>query len=228
MSTAGEKRKHESNRSSPARLRKRHKSVKYHETQNSHHSSHSSQGQVWQARAILEEKVIKGKKYYLIDWEGIDPTTGQNYEPSWGDKPTKALLKDWLKTRKSRGSQSPSLALDEPKAETKRHERLRRVIDSSSPRPGLSKSTSPLQSTGVNSPTFSGEESTSPHSQQSLKSNFNSADYVARRYTPVSSRLRQSYEPDPVIPNSQPSSPEPLPSDRNLSISGEVLDVLVS
>lgn len=248
MSTTGEKRKHESDRSKSARLRKRQKSVKYHETQNSRHSSRSSQGQVWQARAILEEKVIKGKKYYLIDWEGIDPATGQKYEPSWGDKPTKALLKDWQQRRKSRSSQSPSLALDEPKAETKRHERLRRVIDSSSPRRGYSKSTSPLQSTHENSPAFSGEETSpaqtaSPHFesnhsehveiQQSLKSNFNSPDYVTvpsqpHRYTPVSGLLRQPYEPDAVIPDSQPPSPKTLPSDRNLSIPGEVLDVLVS
>ena len=253
MSTAGEKRKHESDRSNVARLRKRPKSVRYYESQHSHHSGHSSQDQVWQARAILEEKVIKGKKYYLIDWEGIDPTTGKKYEPSWGDKPTKALLKDWLETRKSRASQSPSLALDEPKVETKRHERLRRVIDSSSPQPGLSKSTSPLQSaaavsTGPNSPAFSGEDSSSTQSaspqfesshsdhveiQQSLKSNFNSTDYVAvssqlHRHSPASGRLPPSYEADEVIPDSQPSSPETLPSDRKLPISHEVLDVLVS
>jgi hypothetical protein len=244
MSTAGEKRKHESDRSSPARLRKRHKSVKYHETQNSHHSS---QGEVWQARAILEEKVIKGKKYYLIDWEGVDPTTGQNYEPSWGDQPTRALLNDWLEKRKSRISQSPSLALDEPTVETKHHERLRRVIDSSSPRRGLSKSTSPLQSatvsTGTNSPAFSDKESSPAqfepnHShhvdiQQSPKSNFNSPDYVPisaqlHRFTPAPSRLRKSYEPDEVIPDSQLSSPKTLPLDRNLPISGEDLDALVS
>jgi len=247
MSTAGEKRKHESDRSSPARLRKRHKSVKYHETQNSHHSSHSSQGEVWQARAILEEKVIKGKKHYLIDWEGIDPTTGENYEPSWGNQPTRALLNDWLERRKSRASQSPSITIDEPKAETKRHERLRRVIDSSSPQRGLSKSTSPLQSatvsTGANSSAISDEESSpaqfeSNHShhvetQQSSKSNSNSPDCVQvssqlHRCTLASSRLRQSFEPDEVVPDSQLSSSGTLPFDRNLPNAGEVLDVLVS
>jgi hypothetical protein len=245
MSSAGEKRKHESDRSKPARLRKRQKSVKYLET---HHSNHSGEGQVWQARAILEEKVIKGKKYYLIDWEGIDPATGQKYEPSWGDKPTKPLLKDWQQKRKSRGSHSPSLVIDEPKPETKRHERLRRVID----RRGFSKSTSPLQSAAVstrtNSLVFSGEESSpaqtaspqfeSNHSdqveiQQSLKTDFDSADYLAvssqlHRHTPLSNPLRQSYEPDAVIPDSQPSSPETLPSDRNLPVPGEILDVQVS
>ena len=180
----------------------------------------------------------------MIDWEGIDPTTGKKYEPSWGDKPTKALLKDWLETRKSRASQSPSLET------TKRHERLRRVIDSSSPRPGCSKSTSPLQSTcSPDFPAFLGEDNSSSsqtaspqfesnHSdqveiQQSLKTNFNSTDYVAvssqlQRHTPASGGLPQSYEPEEVIPDSQPSSPETLPSDRNLPISHEVLDVLVS
>jgi len=251
MSTVGEKRKHESERSKPARLRKRQKSVKYHQSQNSRRSSHSSQGQIWQARAILDEKVIKGKKYYLIDWEGIDPTTGQKYEPSWGDKPTNALLKDWRQTKKSRSSQSPSFAVDEPKTETKRHEsqRLSRAIID---RRGFSKSISPLQSAAqssrVNSPTFSSDESSptqtaspnfeSNHTnhieiQPSLKSNLDSADYVPvssqlHHYIPASSQLRQFYEPDAVIPDSQPSSPKTLPSDRNLPISSEVLDVLVS
>jgi hypothetical protein len=229
MSTAGEKRKHESDRSNSARLRKRPKSVKYHETHNSHHSSPSSQGQVWQARAILEEKVIKGKKYYLIDWEGIDPTTGQSYEPSWGDKPTKALLKDWLEARKSRASQSPSLT------ETKRHERLRRVIDSSSPQRGLSKSTSPLQSAAVstraNSPAFSVDRSPPASPQFEANHSEIKSNYVAdssHRSTPASSRLRKSFEPDAVIPDSQPSSPETLPPDQNLPIPGKVLDVPVS
>jgi len=252
MSSAGEKRKHESDRSNSARLRKKHKSVRYREIQNPHHSSDSNQGQVWQARAILEEKVVKGKKYYLIDWEGTDPTTGQNYEPSWGDQPTKALLKDWLEAKKRQGSQTPSLVQDEPKAETKRNLRLRRVIDSSSPQPGFSKSTSPLQSaavsTSANSPVFSGQEGStsrtaSPlfepnHSdhvdtQQSQRSNFDSSDNVAfpsqpDRHTPASGQLRHTSEPDSVNPDSQPSSLEVLPFDRNLSVPGEALDFEVS
>jgi len=53
-------------------------------------------GQLWQARAILDEKVI-----YLIDWEGTDPETGRNYEPSWGERPTDALLSEWKQGRGS-------------------------------------------------------------------------------------------------------------------------------
>ena len=105
MSSAGDKRKHESGRFDVSRLRKRQKAVNHLETQVSNlRSSHSSQDILWQARVILAEKVVKGKKHYLIDWEGIDPKTGQNYKPSWGKRPTKALRKEW--EEKQRGERA--------------------------------------------------------------------------------------------------------------------------
>jgi hypothetical protein len=34
-------------------------------------------------RSILQEEVREGKLYYLIDWEGIDPKTGKDFEHTW-------------------------------------------------------------------------------------------------------------------------------------------------
>jgi hypothetical protein len=34
-------------------------------------------------RNILKEEVRRGKLYYLIDWEGIDPITGKDFEHTW-------------------------------------------------------------------------------------------------------------------------------------------------
>jgi hypothetical protein len=34
-------------------------------------------------RDILQEELRKGKLYYLIDWEGIDPSTGRDFEHTW-------------------------------------------------------------------------------------------------------------------------------------------------
>ena len=126
------KRKRESSYFDSARLRKRQKPVNYEESQNSQlHSTQPvhSQGGLWTARAILAEKVVKGKKHYLIDWEGTDPATGEPYEPSWGNHCTEALLKEWRRQRAARGSRTPSPSRDDEAAsETKPSIRRRRPI----------------------------------------------------------------------------------------------------
>jgi len=116
MASPNPKRKRESSHFDSARLRKRPKPVQYEESQSSQHPStrsSQSQGGLWTARAILAEKVIKGRKHYLIDWEGTDPATGQPYEPSWGNHCTEALLKEWRRKRRARGSRTPSPSQDD-------------------------------------------------------------------------------------------------------------------
>ncbi|KAL7625698.1 hypothetical protein AAE478_004919 [Parahypoxylon ruwenzoriense] len=47
-------------------------------------------------RDIIDEKVERGKVYYLVDWEGID-RDGQPYQPSWEPKTnvTPKAVEDW-------------------------------------------------------------------------------------------------------------------------------------
>lgn len=266
MATPDPKRKRESGQFDSGRLRKRQKSVNYHEESQSSrkHSSQSTQnsGAFYSARAILDEKVADGKKRYLVDWEGTDPATGKAYEPTWerASNCNAALKKAWLDQR--RGSQTPSLARqDEPQADTKRNSRRRKVIESSPPT--STKSASPLPSAAVstreNSVAVSARDSffspaASPQFQPdhgnhievvpSQKTNFDLNKYIAVssqlvRSPPVSSQLQPSADSsypehstprprDAVIPDSQPSSPELLPSDKAVSKSDEIPTDLVS
>ena len=43
---------------------------------------------------IGEKKLKKGKVYYLVQWEGIDPDTGEAYEPTWVCLPEPIILYD--------------------------------------------------------------------------------------------------------------------------------------
>ncbi|KAA1099269.1 hypothetical protein PGT21_001106 [Puccinia graminis f. sp. tritici] len=65
-----------------------------------------SQQQEWAANQILQEKGGK----YLIEWSGLDPTTGRPWEPSWEPKKmaNRALVADWQKGKhpKTRGQHS--------------------------------------------------------------------------------------------------------------------------
>ena len=43
------------------------------------HDEDDSSQKLWDATAILDER----KNQYLIEWIGIDPDTGKQWEPSW-------------------------------------------------------------------------------------------------------------------------------------------------
>lgn len=86
--------------------------------------SSDEEEQEWEARAILDEKTIPNPDYrkpranshssrsksvipptviqYLIDWEGVDPETGKDWDPSWenGDGATQGLIDDWERRKK--------------------------------------------------------------------------------------------------------------------------------
>ncbi|RIB15506.1 hypothetical protein C2G38_2143531 [Gigaspora rosea] len=55
-----------------------------------------SQGKFWAALYILDEKVIDGSSFYLIQWEGNDKS-GNPWLPTWepGENCTQSLINDW-------------------------------------------------------------------------------------------------------------------------------------
>ncbi|KAH8177421.1 hypothetical protein LIA77_02503 [Sarocladium implicatum] len=74
-------------------------------------------------RGILDERVIRGRTEYLIDWEP-SATTGQVYEPSWQPEVTEAALDEWEAKKAGveiQSSQSSS-GLPEPEAEPESQE----------------------------------------------------------------------------------------------------------
>ncbi|KAH7079501.1 hypothetical protein FB567DRAFT_449438, partial [Paraphoma chrysanthemicola] len=91
---ASQKRKRTTQRAKPV------KRPKY--TESSDDESPSEQ--LWEAERILQEKRVGKKTQYLIQWKGIDPATGEEYQPSWEpeDNPTAALLAEWEARKKQR------------------------------------------------------------------------------------------------------------------------------
>lgn len=62
-----------------------------------------SDDQLWEADCILDERGETAKGEYLVKWVGNDPSTGENWEPTWErrDGVTPQLAKEW-KARKKR------------------------------------------------------------------------------------------------------------------------------
>ncbi|KAH7071275.1 hypothetical protein BKA63DRAFT_419116 [Paraphoma chrysanthemicola] len=89
---ASQKRKRTTQRAKPV------KRPKYTETSD----DESPSEQLWEAESILQEKRAGKKTQYLIQWKGIDPATGEEYQPSWEpeDNPTAALLAEWEARKK--------------------------------------------------------------------------------------------------------------------------------
>jgi len=52
---------------------------------------------MWDAEEILDEKVLKRGGLFLVRWQGIDPMTGEDWEPTWEpkDNVTDDLIKNW-------------------------------------------------------------------------------------------------------------------------------------
>ncbi|KAH8731909.1 hypothetical protein GQ44DRAFT_766954 [Phaeosphaeriaceae sp. PMI808] len=51
----------------------------------------------YKALEILDERIVRGSLQYLIQWEGIDPSTTQNWQPTWepSNAPNEELLRSW-------------------------------------------------------------------------------------------------------------------------------------
>ncbi|CAG8697320.1 12157_t:CDS:2 [Cetraspora pellucida] len=59
-----------------------------------------TQGKFWSVLCILDERVIDGNSYYLIQWEGNDKN-GNPWTPTWepGENCTQSLINDWKMRR---------------------------------------------------------------------------------------------------------------------------------
>lgn len=52
------------------------------------------QDNVFAIKDIIDEKFIRGKIHYQIDWED-DPITGESFSPTWVCQPSSHLFKPW-------------------------------------------------------------------------------------------------------------------------------------
>jgi hypothetical protein len=108
---------------------------------------------LWEAEGILDERHIRGKLQYLVQWKGRDPQTGKEYEPTWEPREncTEALVVDWARQRSQQpdssagGSAESSGAKRRQKKLSKppRSSRQSRVVQSS-PEPSTAHTTSVL------------------------------------------------------------------------------------
>ena len=78
---------------------------------------------LWAAEAILDERGAPGRGDYLVRWEGIDPGTGEAYEPSWEPKTgcSQDLVDEWREKKR----QDPSIVGKKAK-ESKQREKEKR------------------------------------------------------------------------------------------------------
>ncbi|KAL2118930.1 hypothetical protein VTJ04DRAFT_5889 [Mycothermus thermophilus] len=58
---------------------------------------------LYEVRDIIDEKVEKGKVFYLVDWAD-DPVTGEKFDPTWepAENVTVAAIADWEVTKRHR------------------------------------------------------------------------------------------------------------------------------
>ncbi|KAF2646723.1 hypothetical protein P280DRAFT_17165 [Massarina eburnea CBS 473.64] len=82
---------------------KTNKRIKYKEPSSPDHVNSSDPTQ-WQARAVLDERTVKGIREYLVDWE--DSPSGTEYEPEWTREIGTWLLRQWSKEKKKKKRQS--------------------------------------------------------------------------------------------------------------------------
>ncbi|KAF2025509.1 hypothetical protein EK21DRAFT_76254, partial [Setomelanomma holmii] len=128
---SSQKRKRTTHRSKPA------KRPKYTESGD---IETSPSEQLWEADSILQERRIGRRLQYLIKWKGIDPNTGEDYEPTWEpeENPTAALLADWeeLKARQNVASADPVAEANIPQPRPSR----KSCVVQSSPEPSTAHS----------------------------------------------------------------------------------------
>ncbi|OTB13692.1 hypothetical protein K445DRAFT_319916 [Daldinia sp. EC12] len=69
-------------------------------------NKHEAENDWFEIRDIIDEKLDRGKLYYLVDWKGTDET-GKPHEPSWVPKQnlTSLAIHDWM-VRKARSKRT--------------------------------------------------------------------------------------------------------------------------
>jgi hypothetical protein len=109
--------------------------------------------ELWAAESILDEKRVGRKLQYLIQWKGIDPSTGETYVPTWEpqENPTPDLVAAWKQCKAERDITSASSVAEASRRKARpkkkslhpRPSRKARVIESS-PEPSAAHTTSAL------------------------------------------------------------------------------------
>ncbi|KAK4105045.1 hypothetical protein N658DRAFT_521578 [Parathielavia hyrcaniae] len=68
----------------------------------------SSDDVLFDIRDILDEKFVKGKLYYQVDWAD-NPATGERYDPTWepAENVTEAAVADWEREKRRRQDIDP-------------------------------------------------------------------------------------------------------------------------
>ncbi|CAI6296362.1 unnamed protein product [Periconia digitata] len=83
------------------RKRKR-KSTSTNPRSNKRRKQQADDSELYSAKEIKKEKYEKGKRFFLVQWDGKDPKTNKNWEPSWIEEEwaTAALIEEWEEQKK--------------------------------------------------------------------------------------------------------------------------------
>ncbi|KAK4127661.1 hypothetical protein N657DRAFT_653819 [Parathielavia appendiculata] len=75
----------------------------------------SSGDALFEIRDILDEKFVKGKLYYQVDWAD-NPSTGEQYDPTWepAENVTEAAVADWERQQRRRQEIDPESSIPTP------------------------------------------------------------------------------------------------------------------
>lgn len=174
--------------------------------------------ELWEAKSILDEKRVGRKLQYLIQWKGVDPTTGETYAPTWEpeENPTQDLVAAWKQKKAERSVASASTVAESstpqsrPKKNSRppRPSRKPRVIESS-PEPSTAHTTSALSR-----PSTSAHESPAPAAPSSTVTTPIDATTPPKRPSPkihVGHR-GDSFDPDEFERFSQLPASQGLPT----------------
>ncbi|KAI1843113.1 hypothetical protein JX266_010640 [Neoarthrinium moseri] len=101
----------------------------------------ADEDQYWTIKGILRQKTEKRKLYYLIEWEGIDESTGRAYKPTWepAENITSNAIAEW--EEKQQQAQGGALASCD---ETAYPLQAQAIIQEPGTRPWTSETRTPL------------------------------------------------------------------------------------
>lgn len=168
---------------------------------------------LWEAERILDERRVRGKLQYRIQWRGIDPATGDPWAPTWEPKenPTPDLVAAWEETKRPPASASTSAGPSRPRPVQKA-----RVIESS-PEPSTAHTTSALShpTTPTTSPTTTLTDESNIRPSSPVTARIGAT--TAKRPSPEihvghrgDSFDPNEYEPFSQLAATQPPSPVPV------------------
>jgi hypothetical protein len=113
----------------------------------------SSADELWEAESILEEKRSGRKLQYLVEWKGIDPETGNAYQPTWEPEQncTPALIDEWKRKKTARRG-SAGATRGAQKSSTPRQRPKKSRLVESSPEHSTAHSTTAQSTTAPTTP----------------------------------------------------------------------------